>query len=72
MTHLIIYPAFISTLDLCSGYWQVECEGSDRHKTAFATRSGLYEFGVMPFELKATFERLMASQQAMTKGLRME
>jgi hypothetical protein len=28
---------WFSTLDLCSGYWQTECDGSDRHKTAFAT-----------------------------------
>ena len=40
----------------------MECEGSDRHKPAFATRSGLYEFRVMPYGLKgapATFEILM-------------
>jgi hypothetical protein len=35
---------WFSTLDLCSGYWQMECDGSDRHKTAFATMSGLYEY----------------------------
>jgi hypothetical protein len=43
---------WFSTPDLCSVYWQVECEGSDRHTTAFATRTGLYEFRVMPFGLK--------------------
>jgi hypothetical protein len=30
----------------------VECEGSDRHKTDFATRSELHEFRIMPFGLK--------------------
>ena len=51
-----------STLDLASGYWQVEVEPEDREKTAFVTSEGLYEFHVLPFGLcngPATFRRLM-------------
>ena len=41
----------VNTLDLASGYWQVELGPEDREKTALVTHQGLYEFNVMPFGL---------------------
>ena len=53
---------WFSTLDLKSGYWQVEVEEKDRKKTAFSVGNGLWQYNVIAFGLcnaPATFERLM-------------
>ena len=53
---------WFSSMDLASGYWQIEVKKEDKPKTAFTCSYGLYEFNVMPFGLKnapPTFQRLM-------------
>ena len=53
---------YFTTLDLFSGYWQIEIKEEDKFKTAFVCEYGQYEFNRMPFGLTnapSTFQRLM-------------
>ncbi|XP_067667689.1 uncharacterized protein [Haliotis asinina] len=63
---------FYATMDIASGFWQVELDEEAKRKSAFCTRSGLFQWRVMPFGLcnaPSTFSRLM---EQVLKGLHWE
>lgn len=65
----LIGSAVFSTMDLSSGYRQVQLEEQDKAKTAFTTGRGLYQFRVMSMGLvnaPPTFQHLM---QLVLQGL---
>ena len=56
---------YFTTIDLKSGYWQLQVAEADRDKTAFISRYGIHRFKVMPFGLATA----PASFQAMINGV---
>lgn len=53
---------YFTTLDLASGFYQIEMSEDSISKTAFSTESGHYEYVRMPMGLKnspSTFQRIM-------------
>ncbi len=47
---------YFSTLDLASGFWQIEMDPATRGKPAFTSHCGLHEFVQMPFGLCNAFQ----------------
>ena len=53
---------YVTKFDLLRGYWQVPLTERAKEVSAFVTPHGLYQYKVMPFEMKnspATFQRLI-------------
>lgn len=53
---------YLTTIDLCKGYWQIALTERSCELTAFRTPWGLFQFKVLPFGLHgapASFQRLM-------------
>jgi hypothetical protein len=56
--------AWFTTLDLQSGFWHIRMAPEDKKKTALITKTGLYDWTLMPFGLKnatSTFTRTMST-----------
>ena len=62
-------PVIFTSLDMLSGYWQLEMDQQSKQYTAFATQTNTYEFLRMPFGLTSAgwhFSRVISQ---ILKGL---
>jgi len=64
--------SLFSTLDLQSGYHQIEVAPEDQCKTAFITRYGLFEYTRMPFGLCGAPGTFQQAMELVLRGLQWE
>jgi hypothetical protein len=64
-----VKPRYISILDLASGYYQIPIDPRDRHKTAFVSIHGLYEYNVLPFGLNSSGPKFCRFVNTVLKGI---
>jgi len=61
--------AYFTTLDLTSGYYNVGVREADKHKTAFTTPFGLYEFQRCPMGISNAVPTFQRTMEKMLRGL---
>jgi hypothetical protein len=60
---------WFTALDLQSGFWQIKMAPKDMGKTALVTKSGLFEWTIMPFGLKNATSTFTWTMTEVFKGL---
>lgn len=60
-------PTLFSVLDLASGFWQIPLDEETKHKSAFVTHHGVFQFRRLPFGL---MNAPMSFQMVMSQVLR--
>ena len=60
---------WFTTLDLISGYHQIPLREEDKHKSAFSSGSGLYEFNRVPFGMISSGAAMQYAMERVLAGL---
>ena len=59
----IVQAKYVTKFDLLKGFWQISLTNRAKEISAFVIRDGLYQYKVMPFDMKnfpAIFQRLIS------------